>query len=144
MQSARCTSDAKPILIECARPGKVFHDQKCFARLVPLRVQSHASANTLHLCWKLEGDLAESEPGRAGATRGLGVGRQAWKTVFPWKITFDGCLGREVAIAFEEINGDGRIHLKYAEALPGCADSTIRIRKVNENEMTGTRWGKRN
>ncbi len=66
-----------------------------------------------------------------------------WKTVFPYKITFNQCLGREVAIAFEEINGDeARIRLKYAEALPGCADSTIRIRKVNENEMTGTRWGK--
>src|SRR6187399_1561873 len=35
-----------------------------------------------------------------------------------------------------------RIRLKCAEALPGCADATIQIRKVNESEMTGTRWGK--
>ena len=66
-----------------------------------------------------------------------------WKTAFPYKTTFNQCLGREVGIAFEEIKGDeARIRLKYAEALPGCADSTIQIRKLNENQMTGTRWGK--
>ncbi len=66
-----------------------------------------------------------------------------WKTALPYKITFNQCLGREVPIAFEEVKGDeARIRLKYAEALPGCSYSTIQVRKVNENEMTGTRWGK--
>ena len=52
----------------------------------------------------------------------------------------DPCVGREVPIAFEEINGDeATVRLKFSEALRVCVDITIRIKKLSEKALAGTR-----
>ncbi len=52
----------------------------------------------------------------------------------------DPCVGREAPISFEEINGDeATLRLKFSEALRGCADTTIKLKKLSDKAMTGTR-----
>ncbi|MCA0242681.1 MAG: hypothetical protein LCI02_17665 [Proteobacteria bacterium] len=61
-----------------------------------------------------------------------------WKQAASTKL--DPCLGREVPVSLEGVDGDAAtIHLKFSEALPGCTDVKIKVRKLNDKALAGTR-----
>ena len=52
----------------------------------------------------------------------------------------DPCVGRPVPIAVLTATADElAFRIKHAEAIPGCVDSTVRVRKVDDKTMKGTR-----
>jgi hypothetical protein len=52
----------------------------------------------------------------------------------------DPCVGRPVPIAVLMATADQlSFRIKHAEAIPGCVDSTVRVDKVDEKTMKGTR-----
>jgi hypothetical protein len=61
-----------------------------------------------------------------------------WKTISYNRE--DPCVGLEAPIVVDKVNGDeARIRLKFSEAMSGCSDATIRVKKLNDNAMSGTR-----
>lgn len=61
-----------------------------------------------------------------------------WKTAAFAK--HDHCVGIETPIHIEQVDGNAaKIRLKFSEALHGCSDATIHIKKVDEKSMTGSR-----
>ena len=52
----------------------------------------------------------------------------------------DPCVGRPVPIAVLTATADQlSFRIKHAEAIPGCADSTVRVNRVDDKTMKGTR-----
>jgi hypothetical protein len=52
----------------------------------------------------------------------------------------DPCVGRPVPIAVLSATADQlSFRIKHAEAIPGCVDSTVRVDKVDDKTMKGTR-----
>jgi hypothetical protein len=50
------------------------------------------------------------------------------------------CFGREVAVQVEEATErEARLLLKFADALPGCNNATVRLKAGDNNTITGTR-----
>ena len=50
------------------------------------------------------------------------------------------CSGREVPISVEETEaGSAKVILRFAESLSGCNDVELRLRRVDERTLTGTR-----
>lgn len=74
---------------------------------------------------QLEADLVITESGGT------------WKTYRSADV--DPCVGREVAVAIESSSAtEMTLTLKFAEAMPGCRNSTVKLVK-GENAVTGTR-----
>ena len=52
----------------------------------------------------------------------------------------DPCVGRPVPIAvLSATNDELSFRIKHAEAIPGCIDSTVRVTRVDDKSMKGTR-----
>jgi hypothetical protein len=52
----------------------------------------------------------------------------------------DPCVGRPVPIAVLAASNDElAFRIKHAEAIPGCVDSTVRVNRVDDKTMKGTR-----
>jgi hypothetical protein len=52
----------------------------------------------------------------------------------------DPCVGRPVPIAVLTATADQlSFRIKHAEAIPGCVDSTVRVTRVDDKTMKGTR-----
>jgi hypothetical protein len=52
----------------------------------------------------------------------------------------DPCVGRPVPIAVLTATADQlAFRIKHAEAIPGCVDSTVRVNRVDDKTMKGTR-----
>ncbi len=52
----------------------------------------------------------------------------------------DPCIGREAPITLQDIDGqEATVLLKFSEALQGCADGKLRIKKIDDKTMTGMR-----
>jgi hypothetical protein len=52
----------------------------------------------------------------------------------------DPCVGRPVPIAVLTATADQlSFRIKHADAIPGCVDSTVRVDKVDDKTMKGTR-----
>jgi hypothetical protein len=52
----------------------------------------------------------------------------------------DPCVGRPVPIAVLTATSDElTFRIKHAEAIPGCVDSTVRVTRVDDKTMKGTR-----
>lgn len=65
-------------------------------------------------------------------------------TVGTWKTfassRYDGCVGKEVQISLERVSDvEAIVKLKFSEAVTGCADGTIKLKKIDEKNMTGLR-----
>ena len=63
----------------------------------------------------------------------------SWKTLGVSR-SDDPCVGREVAIAIEKQTDDEiHVRLKFSEVAQGCTDSTVRLKRVDDKKLTGTR-----
>jgi hypothetical protein len=52
----------------------------------------------------------------------------------------DPCVGRPVPIAILTATPDElAFRIKHAEAIPGCVDSTVRVKRVDDKTMNGAR-----
>jgi hypothetical protein len=52
----------------------------------------------------------------------------------------DPCVGRPVPIAVLTATADQlTFRIKHAEAIPGCVDSTVRVNRVDDKTMKGSR-----
>lgn len=52
----------------------------------------------------------------------------------------DPWVGNEAPITLQDIKGqEAKVLLKFSEALQGCADGKLRIKKVDDKTMTGMR-----
>ena len=62
----------------------------------------------------------------------------SWRTAH--HVKKDPCVGQKAPVVFDEIIGsEAKITLKFSEVLQGCTDARIRINKIDDNTMTGTR-----
>lgn len=62
-----------------------------------------------------------------------------WRTLAN-KSRNDNCVGLEAPIAIQSTTSDAMtIQLKFSDALQGCTDSKVILKRVDENTLTGTR-----
>ena len=63
----------------------------------------------------------------------------SWKTLGASSRS-DPCVGREVPIAIEKQTDDEvHVRLKFSEAVQGCTDSMVLLKRVDDKKLTGTR-----
>lgn len=52
----------------------------------------------------------------------------------------DPCVGKEVPIAIEKQTDDElNVRLKFSEVVQGCSDAMVRLKRVDDKKLTGTR-----
>ncbi len=93
-------------------------------------------AGTYRITWPAErGHTLEAEMVLTAAGTGT------WKTYIARAgRDTNPCIGREVPVQVEEATErDAKILLKFAEALPGCNNSTVHLKAGDNKTITGTR-----
>ena len=53
----------------------------------------------------------------------------------------DPCAGHESPIEVQTANADDLVfRIMMSKSMPGCPDTTARLKRVDDNKLTGTRW----
>ena len=69
----------------------------------------------------------------------IAVSGGSWKTLGASRRD-DPCVGKEVPIAIDKQTDDEiHVRLKFSEVVSGCTDSTVRLKRVDDKKLTGTR-----
>jgi hypothetical protein len=62
----------------------------------------------------------------------------SWQTLDHSRV--DPCVGKEVPIAIQSSSADAMtIKLKFSEVLQGCSDATVKLKRVDDKTIAGTR-----
>jgi hypothetical protein len=65
-------------------------------------------------------------------------GGGTWRTATSSRT--NNCVGKEVPISLKKTaDNEATVKLKFSEVLPGCADSTLKLKLLDEKSMSGTR-----
>ena len=86
--------------------------------------------------WKVtwEGDKRQHEARLVLAESGGG----SWKTFAQKK--GNPCMGREVPVSIEGLSQDTIVlKLKFSEAIAGCTDSSVTLKRLNDKAISGSR-----
>ncbi len=63
----------------------------------------------------------------------------SWKTLGA-SARLDPCVGKEVPVAIEKQTDDElNVRLKFSEVAQGCTDAMVRLKRVDDKKLTGTR-----
>jgi hypothetical protein len=85
--------------------------------------------------WKAEGQVGKKV---LEAHLTIDANGGTWRTLAFSKT--DGCVGKEVPIKFGAVTPDSMtLILRFSEALHGCTDDTVVLKRIDDKTITGKR-----